>query len=250
MPTVKDIYDYINTLAPFETQEEWDNSGLLIGAFDSRVKKAVLSLDATMDVCTFAADLGADLIVSHHPIIFSPLSALPKESAAYICAGNNVSVVSVHTNFDKAQEGINANLCKILGLRDAAPVENSFIYKGSLESEMSIDDFAQLVADRLCVSGIRYTDTDKPIKTVAVGGGACEEYIEDSMKVADCFLTGDMKYHPMLDAAEKGFAVISAGHFETENEAFLMLLEKLQAQFPDVEFIRAEQPNPIKTVEL
>ena len=250
MPNVKDIYNYINQIAPFDSQEEWDNSGLLIGASDKEVKKAVLSLDATSQVCNLAADLCADLIISHHPIIFSPLSVLLKGGAAFTCANNDIAVISAHTNFDKAQEGINANLCKILGLTDVTPIENTFIVTGKLDAEMSIDDFAQFVADKLGVSGIRYTDTDKPIKTVALGGGACEEYLADAMQCADCFLTGDMKYHPMLEAAEHGFAVISAGHFETESEAFKMLLDKLQAEFPGVEFIWANQQNPVKTIDL
>lgn len=249
MPTVKDIYNYINFVAPFDTQEEWDNSGLLVGSFEKEVRKAVLSLDATKSVCALAADLGADLIVSHHPIIFSPVSEIIEGSALYTCARNGISVISAHTNFDKAQQGINANLCKILGISDVEPIENTFIVKGELDAEMSIDDFAQLVADRLGVAGIRYTETDKPIKTVAVGGGACEEYLSEAMQCADCFLTGDMKYHPMLDAAEQGFAVISAGHFETESEAFSMLLDMLKAEFPEIEFIWANQQNPVKTLD-
>ncbi len=249
MPTVRDIYNYINTLAPFETQEEWDNSGLLIGSFDKEVKRAVLSLDATKAVCTLAADYGADLVVSHHPIIFSPLSEIIEGSAVYTCANNSVSVISAHTNFDKAEQGINANLCKILGINNVEPIENTFIVRGSLECEMSIDDFAQLVADRLGTAGIRYTETDNPIKTVAVGGGACEEYINDAMQCADCFLTGDMKYHSMLNAAEQGFAVISAGHFETESEAFSRLLDMLKAEFPEVEFVWGNQQNPVKTFD-
>ncbi len=249
MPTVKDIYNYINAIAPFETQEEWDNSGLLVGTFEKEVKKAVLSLDATSEVCSFAADLNADLIISHHPIIFNPLSALLQGGAAYICANNGVSVISAHTNFDKADEGINANLCKILGLTDVTSIDNTFIVTGKLDCEMSIDDFAQYVCDKLCVSGIRYTDTDRPIKTVAVGGGACEEYLAEAMRNADCFLTGDMKYHQLLEAAEHGFAAISAGHFETESKAFSMLLDKLQAEFPSVEFVWANQQNPVKTLD-
>ena len=113
---------------------------------------------------------------------------------------------------------------------------------------MSIDDFAQLVSDTLGTKGIRYTDTDRLIKRVAVGGGACSEYIDIAMEAADCFLTGDLKYHEMLDASQAGYAVISAGHFETENTPFLMLADKLKIVFPDVEFITAPVSNPVHTV--
>lgn len=248
MTTVKNIYDYINSIAPFDTQEEWDNAGFLVGEFRKEVKKAVLSLDATKAVTAYAAEIGADLIISHHPIIFNGIKELKKGSAVYTCTENNVSVISAHTNFDKAECGINANLCRLLGLTDIEPVEGTFIMKGCLDYEMSIDDFAEFVKDTLHVSGLRYTDTDKPVRTVAVGGGACEEYIAEAMNYADCFITGDMKYHDFLDAAENGFAVISAGHFETESEPFHMLMEKLKVLFPDVEFIWANQENPVLAV--
>lgn len=248
MTTVKNIYDYINSIAPFDTQEEWDNAGFLVGDFRKEVKRAVICLDAVKDICAYSAEVNADLIISHHPIIFKGVKQLTKGSALYTCAQNNIAVISAHTNFDKSKYGINNNLCTVLGLKDAEPIENSFIYKGSLDCEMSIDDFAEFVSERLSVSGIRYTLSDKPIKTVALGGGACEEYIPLAMENADCFLTGDLKYHDMLEAAESGYPVISAGHFETEAEPFYMLKEMLQKMFPEVEFIIPKQENPVLTV--
>lgn len=248
MTTVKNIYDYINYIAPFDAQEKWDNSGFLVGDFRKEVKKVVLTLDVTKAVAAYAADIGADLIVSHHPIIFGGLTTLKKGDVVFDCIENHIAVISAHTSFDVADGGINDNLCERLGLVNVQKIEGTFINVGELDCEMSIDDFVQLVNDKLEVSGLRYTDTEKDIKRVAVGGGACEEFTENAMAVADCFLTGDMKYHKMLDCAEQGFAVISAGHFETESESFHMLLEKLQAVFPDVEFIWGEQKNPILAV--
>lgn len=248
MTTVKNIYDYINKIAPFDTQADWDNSGFLIGEYRKEVKKAVLCLDVTKSVAAFAADIGADLIVSHHPVIFGGIKEVKKESAVYTCIENNIAVISAHTNFDFSPSGINANLCKRLGLKNARVIEGTFIYSGELDCEMSIDDFAEFVKDTLDVHGLRFTDTEAPIKTVAVGGGACEEFADCAMTVADCFITGDMKYHQMLECAENGFAVISAGHFETESESFHMLLEKLQELFPDIEFVWGNQNNPVLAV--
>ena len=249
MTTVKNIYDYINSVAPFDSQEEWDNSGHLIGEFRKEVKKCVVALDATKEVCLFAKDIGADMVLTHHPIIFGSVESVKADSAVYILANAGISQISAHTNFDIAEGGINDNLASILQLNNTRHVEGSFIVVGELGGEMSIDDFAEFVSDKLECSGIRYTKTDKIIKTVAVGGGACEEECEIAMENADCFLTGDMKYHKMLDASEAGFAVISAGHFETENKAFLMLKEKLEKIFTDVEFIVAPYENPINTIE-
>lgn len=248
MTTVKNIYDYINSIAPFETQEEWDNAGFLIGEFRKEVKRVVLCLDVTKAVAEYAGDVGADLIISHHPVIFGGIKSVEKGSAVYTCIENDIAVISAHTNFDAAESGINYNLALRLGLKDIRQIDGSFLAVGNLDYEMSIDDFAQLVVDALDVSGLRYTDTEKPVSTVAVGGGACEEYTELAMQHADCFVTGDMKYHAMLECAEKGYAVISAGHYETEHDSFMMLMDKLTMLFADVEFLSGNQKNPVLAV--
>ncbi|MCC8016192.1 MAG: Nif3-like dinuclear metal center hexameric protein, partial [Clostridiales bacterium] len=205
-------------------------------------------LDAVKKTVEFAADLHADLIITHHPVIFTGIKQLKKGSALYLCAENNIAVISAHTNYDIAECGINANLSSLLGLNNVKPIDGTFISIGDLDYEMSIDDFAEFVKERLNVSGIRYTVTDKVIKTVAVGGGACEEFLPAAMECSDCFLTGDMKYHNFLEAAENDYAVISAGHFETESQAFHMIADKLQSAFKEVEFIWAGQENPVKSV--
>ncbi len=248
MTTVKNIYDYINSIAPFDTQEEWDNAGFLIGEFRKEVKKAVLCLDVTKAVAEYAKDVEADLIISHHPVIFNGIKNVKKGSAVYTCIENDIAVISAHTNFDLAECGINYNLAMRLGLNDIKQIDGSFLAVGNLDYEMSIDDFAQFVSDTLDVSGLRYTDTEKPVKTIAVGGGACEEYIELAVQNADCFVTGDMKYHAMLECAENSYAVISAGHYETEHDSFIMLMDKLKALFADVEFLSANQKNPVLAV--
>lgn len=248
MTTVKNIYDYINSIAPFDTQEEWDNAGFLIGEFRKEVKKAVLCLDVTKAVAEYAKDVEADLIISHHPVIFNGIKNVKKGSAVYTCIENDIAVISAHTNFDLAESGINYNLALRLGLNDIKQIDGSFLAVGNLDYEMSIDDFAQFVSDTLDVSGLRYTDTEKPVKTIAVGGGACEEYIELAVQNADCFVTGDMKYHAMLECAENSYAVISAGHYETEHDSFIMLMDKLKALFADVEFLSANQKNPVLAV--
>lgn len=248
MTTVKNIYDYINSIAPYDAQESWDNSGALVGDFRAEVKKVVLALDATRAVCNFAKDIGADLVLTHHPIIFGGIKSVMADSAVYILANSGIAHICAHTNFDIADGGINDNLASILELDNCRHIDDSFIVCGELDDEMSIDDFAEYVSEKLDTAGIRYTDTDKVIKTVAVGGGACEEFIDLAMQYADCFVTGDMKYHPMLDASEAGYAVISAGHFETENIPFLMLKDKLERIFVDVEFIVAPNENPVKSL--
>lgn len=248
MTTVRDIYDYINEIAPFDSAEEWDNSGLMIGDMAKPVSKVVLSLDGTRLVADFALSVSADLLITHHPVIFSGLTNIKKDSAVYKLINGDVSVISAHTCYDKAPDGINTHLAAIIGLQDTQRLDNSFVVTGELPEPMSIDDFASYVGELLESRALRYTDTDKLIKRVAVGGGACAEFIDEAMQNADCFLTGDLKYHEMLDASEQGYAVISAGHFETENAPFLMLADRLRDKFNDVEFIVSPQHNIIMEI--
>ncbi|MCM1115224.1 MAG: Nif3-like dinuclear metal center hexameric protein [Clostridium sp.] len=248
MTTVKNIYDYINSIAPFDTQEEWDNSGFLIGDFRKEVKCVVMALDCTKEVADFAGSVHADLILTHHPVIFNGVKKITNHDVLYKLIKSDTAVISAHTNFDAAVDGINDNLAVLLGLENTFRINDTFLVAGELAEEMSIDDFAELVSETLDCSGLRYTDTDKLIKTVAVGGGACEEYINEAMAAADVFVTGDLKYHQMLDAKEAGFPIISAGHYETENKPFLMLKNTLEKIFTDVEFISAPVNNPVLSV--
>lgn len=248
MTTVKNIYDYINSVAPYDSQEDWDNSGHLVGDFRKEVKKVVMALDCTKDVVAFAKDINAELMLTHHPLIFGGIKNVLSDTAVYNLVNHDIAFLCAHTNFDKADCGINSNLANILGLNDVYTICDSFVAVGSLDNPMSMDDFAEYVEQKLDTAGLRYTDTDKLIKTVAVGGGACSEFMWDALQKADCFVTGDLKYHEMLDAFEKGCAVVSAGHFETENAAFLMFKDNLEQIFTDVKFIVAPRENPIKSI--
>ena len=245
MTFVKDIYDYINKTAPYDKMEEWDNSGFILGDINKPVKTVVMSLDATKAAASFSKSVNADLLLTHHPVIFNGVKKIKSDSAIYILINNDIACMCAHTSFDRADGGINDNLALLLGLKNTRKLDNGYVVVGELESEMSIDDFAMFVSNTLSVSGLRYTDTDKMIKTVAVGGGACGEFIGDAMQNADCFVTSDLKYHEMLDASENNFALINAGHFETESKAFLMLKNKLEKEFEEVEFIEAPIQNPV-----
>ena len=248
MTTVKNIYDFINRIAPFELQENWDNSGHLIGDFRKNVTKVVMALDGTKDVANFARDVGADLVLTHHPVIFNGLKNIKIDSNVYNYVKNDIAVISTHTSYDIAVGGINDNLATIIGLMNTYHTEDGFTVVGELESPMSIDDFAEYVNVKLCCNGLRYTDTDKMIKKVCLCGGAGSDFIQTAKNEADCYLTGELKYHEMLDCQQDNFAVVVAGHYETESEAFLMLKEQLEKIFVDVEFIIAPHNNPILAV--
>ena len=248
MTAVSDIYGYIDKIAPFGSQEEWDNSGVLLGNKKAEVKTAVLCLDVTKRVARFAAENSAQLIISHHPVILSPLSSIEADSAVSLCVQRGISVICAHTNYDNSRNGINRALAKRLNLKNARPIDGSFLFVGELEREMTVRELAEFSAKALDSRRVRFTDCEKRVKTVAVGGGACGEYIETAKSAADCFLTGELKYHTMLDCLESGFPVIEAGHYETEYASFMLIKDGLEKAFPGIEFISANQKNPVSAV--
>lgn len=248
MTNISDIEKYIDSIAPFETMEPWDNSGFQLGDRGSKVKRCVLTLDVTHEAAAFAIENSAELILSHHPLIFNPLSNIPADSTVAKLIKSGISVISAHTCFDKAKGGISEQLALRLGLSDVSSTEDGFVAVGDLKEKMSIKEFASFTAHALGCAGLRYTDIDADVKRVAVCGGAGEEFIELAKSCSDCFVTGDVKYHTMLDSAQAGYPVISAGHYETEYGSFLALIPRLQKEFPDVEFLAAPQKNPVAAV--
>ena len=236
MTNVSDIEKFIDSIAPFETMEPWDNSGFQLGDRNSEVKRCVLTLDVTEETAAFAMDNSAEL------------TNIPADAITAKLIRNSISVISAHTCFDKAKGGISEQLALRLGLSDVYSTDDGFVAVGELREKMNIKEFASFTSHALGCAGLRYTDIDADVKLVAVCGGAGEDFLELAKSCADCFVTGDVKYHTMLDAAQDGYPVISAGHYETEYGSFLALMPRLQEAFPDVKFLAAPQKNPVAAV--
>ena len=247
MATVKDIYDFIDSIAPFNTQEEWDNSGLLVGNKNAEITKILFALDVTTDVINQAIEFGAELIITHHPVIFNPVSNVLSDSLIYMLINNNISIICAHTNYDKAIDGVNDILCKIVGFDSFTKVENTCLNIGSFEKEMSTTNFINHIKSVLnCV--IRYNCIDKDIKTVAVCSGSGSDYLQLAKELkCDALLTGDASHHAFLDADEMGIVLVAAGHFETENLAMKPLMNKIYKEF-GVTCKLAVQKSPIITI--
>lgn len=247
MATVKDIYNFIDTLAPFDSAEEWDNAGLLVGDETKTVNKILLALDCTEEIINQAVSCGADLIVTHHPIIFKPLSEITADSLVYKLIKNNLSIICAHTNYDKAIDGVNDILCSTVELQNAIHVNGTCLNVGELTTEMNSNEFAQFIKSKL--NGVvRYNSIEKTIKKVAVCSGSGSDYLSPAKELnCDALLTGDGSHHNFLDADEMGVLLICAGHFETENIAIKPLAEKIKNNF-DIECVIAMQKSPIITI--
>lgn len=253
MTTVKNISDYIDSIAPYSAKCEWDNCGILIGDKDKTVKKIGFALDMTSEVLADAIEKNVDLIITHHPIIFRPQKNFLKGNLAYEIAVSGISAISAHTSFDCANGGVNDVLCELLEITnkegvpdDECPVPMARI--GEIEPMTSVD-FAKKVADVLGTT-CRVADCDNLIKKVAVcGGSGPDDFLFTSAQMgADAIVTGEIKHHIFLAAKEMGITAIQAGHFETENPAVTALMKYIENKFTDVECVLLKQTNPTKII--
>lgn len=246
--TVRDLYLFLNARAPFHTAEEYDNTGLLCGDMNQCVTRCLLSLDITEEIIDEAAGQGAELILTHHPVIFSPLSQLTASGTGrrvYLLIQKHISVISSHTNFDFAPGGVNDHLASLLNLSRVAPCApqgDSYAARLGEISPLPFMQFAQILKKRLGCRALRATQSGRLIHRIAVCSGAGGDYLEAAAEAgADTFLTGEAKYHHFQRAKEMGITLIEAGHFETENPALFLLKESLVSAFSRVSFQIAVQ---------
>lgn len=249
MARICDVYDIINAAAPFDSQLSFDNSGLLVGDAATPVTRALLCLDITESVIEEAAGMNANLIVSHHPVIFEPLRRLSGREPAWLLAKHGIAALCCHTNLDLSPVcGVNIALASRLGLRNVRREdvfgEETVLFSGECDV-MAPADFAQMVRDRLGAGGVQWLPGEGAVKKVffcsGSGGGqagfaAC--------RGADAYVTGEMKHHEALEAARLGLTCVAAGHYETEVVFREFLAAYLKKRIPDTAFLvsKAEAP--------
>lgn len=244
MAKVKDFYGYLNSIAPFETQEDWDNSGMLVGDMNAEVKKVAVVLDITHEEIKKAKAIGADLIISHHPVIFNPIKSVTRGSVPYELVASSINALCCHTPLDIADGGTNDSLAELLGI-EVTRTENPILRLGTVEPTTA-ENLAGKIAKTLNTK-VRYADAGRKIEKIAICTGAGCSLIEAAGEI-DAFITGDASHHNFLDCIQAGITLIAAGHYETEIVVVPVLVKKLQTQFPDIEIIDIKQENPIKFI--
>ena len=239
MITVQQVEQKLFDWAPRQLAESWDNVGHLVGDPDREVRRILVSLDITERVVQEAADGGFDLIVSHHPVMnctWHPVQTLRTDDRQgrilTKLTENRISAICMNTNLDAAEGGVNDVLAQKLGLEGLTPLTEEKIGRiGTLKCEMPLVEFTRFVIESLGCNGLRYTDCGKPVHRVAVGGGACGDYIPQAIAAGcDTFVTSDLRYHDFLDTTE--LHLIDAGHFPTEDVICEPLVTYLQRAFP------------------
>ncbi len=246
MTTVADVLSFVESLAPRTMAEPWDNVGLLFGSGQWPVTRILVALDPFESVIREAAAMKADLILTHHPLIFGEgLKAVNDTTQTGRCilelARHQIAAINAHTNLDMAPQGVNQVLAQTLGLEELQildPQEGPEPYgllRAGLLPQQPLEDFLKTVKDRLGCPGLRYVDGGRLVRKVAVGGGACGGAMELVLEAGcDTFVTSDLKYNQFRTAMELGLNLIDAGHFHTENPMMPVLASQVQRQFPDV----------------
>ena len=250
------ISEFFNSWAPFSTQAEYDNSGLLVGSQTTQVNGILTTLDVTNEVVDEAVKQRCNLIVAHHPLIFKKLSRISPDTSVgsilFKLIKNDISVLAVHTNLDAAQNGVSFVLADQLSLTDQrflthhdTDQTHGYGVIGNLPKPMSRDPFLDFVCTQLGTTAIRYAGEATQITRVAVcGGSGISLASEASQSHADAFITADIKYHEYFDFPD--LLKIDAGHYETEIHIAGHIARQLTQQFRDLKVITSDvSTNPM-----
>lgn len=261
MTRLRELTTYLEEIAPSHLQESYDNSGLITGHPNMEVTGVIVSLDSTEEVIDEAIEKGANVIVAHHPIVFSGLKRFT--GANYIertiikAIKNDIAIYSIHTNLDNVKSnGVNAKIAEKLGLENIQILVPKFPDEkeigagmvGFLPNEMGQEDFLKMVKTSMKAACLKYTKWLKPkVKKIGLCGGS-GSFLLDQAIAQDCdvFLTSDFKYHQFFDANEK-LVIIDIGHYETEQFTIDLLVEIITDKFSNfaAHYTKVDT-NPVK----
>ncbi len=255
------IIEELEIIAPSSLKCDWDNVGLLVGDENQKINRIFLCLDITGENVKAAADFGADLIISHHPLIFDPLKSIAEgnitSSIIRTLIQKDISAFCMHTNFDNADGGMNDLLAQKLGLEnirkftpDEAILEggeklDGIGRVGILERPMLMSEFISHIKASLGSTALKYSgDLFQQVQTVALcSGSGGSELFAAYNSGADVFVTADLKHDHGRIARELGLNIIDAGHFETENLILEFMSDFFYHHFPEIE-VKLSESKP------
>ena len=241
--TVKELYTFLNEKIPPSLSCPWDNDGMMCCPDpEATVKRVLVALDITADVVKAAVSGGYDLILSHHPLIFSPLRALnhddPIAKKVIRLIRGGIAAFSFHTRLDAVKGGVNDLLAERLGLCNVAPfgVDGEEIGRiGELPQETTLSVFAASVKHATGAPFVTLSDAGRPVRRVAVLGGSGSDDVLAAVRAgADTYLSGELKHNWLTEAPERSINLIAAGHFYTENQVCNRLCELVLQADPTV----------------
>ena len=258
---IQNVTDYLEELAPLSYAEDFDNVGLLIGNYETKISGILVTLDSLEETVDEAITKNCNLIVSFHPIIFSGLKKLNGntyvERVVLKAIKNDIAIYAIHTALDNKKDGVSGKICEVLGLKNTEiliPKSNLNTHEtigmgmiGELETEMDETTFLQFVKTTMKTECVRHSELlGKSIKKVAVLGGSGSFAIENAIALnADIYISSDFKYHDFFKA-EKQILLADIGHYESEQFTKNLLVEYLTKKFTSFAVILSEKStNPI-----
>lgn len=250
MYTVKDIFAMMDKIAPMKNLHKGDNSGLLVGNPDAKVEKVLFALDITCDVVREAVEIGANVIVAHHPVIFHPLYALDDSNPACLAYKHGIACICFHSPLDMADNGINdcifdmlnpvLKLKKLETLEPIHPDGRGYGFTCSVGEEILSEDLGKLLKNIFGCTVVRYTNSGKKISRLAFcSGGAGGNLPFAIAQGADAYITGDVKHDQWITARNSGIALYDCGHFHTEDIAIPYLISCFKAAYAGLELVQA-----------
>ncbi len=252
--TVQKMYQYLDEIAPFSAQEKWDNSGLLVGDPCRCVGSVQVTLDITLEAVEAACKNGCDLIIAHHPVIFSPLKSLSPNNPVYRLAANGIAAICTHTPLDIAQGGINDILVemlqeKIAFTEEILPLDAAGCGRiVTLHNPMSATEIAKAAKEILGCNIVRLTDTGDAVRTLGICSGSGASMLEEIEGRCDALLTGDVKHDRWYAAQNLGISLIDCGHYHTEVVMVHALAKSLRKRFPELSVYEWEGGDPVSYV--
>jgi dinuclear metal center YbgI/SA1388 family protein len=256
-----EIIEMLETLSPVNFAEDWDNIGLLVGRRDKDVDTVYIALDATDEVVEDAINVGADMLITHHPLIFKKMGRVNTDDfigrRVYNLIRNDISCYAMHTNFDVM--GMADAAADEIGLKDREVLDVTYeddISKegcgrvGSLKSCMSVEELAKLVKRKFNVPNVRvFGDLGDIVKVAAIIPGSGGSFIDNAIKMgADVIITGDIDHHEGIDAVAKGLVVIDAGHYGIEKLFIPYMEEFIKRELPKIKIYKAAIKEPFVVV--
>ena len=252
--TVNDIIESLTDVVCPDLAEEWDNIGLLVGDVNALVSRVIIALDCTRETIEQALDKKAELIITHHPLIFRPIDRVtnqtPTVAILLSLIKNNIALYTAHTNLDNAEGGTNDVLFKVLDLKDKTVIPGGFLCRvGTPSKTYTLMEFTRFVAEKLSSGGVSFVgDGHAPVKKIGLcaGSGGKQEYM-DLVKSNGCdtYLSGDISYHQARYAEGIALNVISAPHFSTEAPVAEALRGYLEKKITDVCFYTQENQRDV-----
>ncbi|MGG5462633.1 Nif3-like dinuclear metal center hexameric protein [Clostridium sp. B9] len=247
---LNDIINIIENIAPVNLKEGFDNVGLMVGDREKNITKILLALDCTNEVIEEAKEVGAELILTHHPLLFRKPSTITTDTLLgkkiIELIKNDINLYSAHTNWDSVKGGLNDTLVKILGFNEGIIMDKNQVDQEAgigrvveLNKEMTVLEVIDLIKASLGVKNLRYSgDLDNTVKRIAIVNGSGQDFFGDAKKFgADLIITGDTTYHFVSDYNEMGLNILDIGHFNSEWPVLISVSEKVKEKLDsDVEF--------------